>query len=653
LVVVVSGTSYGFTDSEHYVSAASRIGFMSASLVVASAVVLFATVCRRLIPKDAPLLPSVYRYLRTAKLPAISFLVVGMFAGAAVLQEYGLVAVAVYAFRAVYGTFIAVMGASIVVASAVVLFAPVYRYLRTAKLLAISLLVVGTCAGAAVLQQYGLDAFVAVYAFIAVYGPFIAVLATVTAGAGILCAISCRSALSNKRVVLAAGFLIAFSVFGHYHAWLYLPLHAPDNFGPFWADLVGKLGGHMLWKILIIATAFLSTLIVLGVTNDDFHGRVETLCRIIPYSLIGMTAYVIVCSIAAGYVFSAYQVRNTPFAIYLSAVAGAGAVYILSCLAWQWSSQLIAGCQAITPSNIVWAGARTMLVSAILAVIAGVWITLQATYLSRIPPQRMASMFQALDKIAGASTVVSNYATPVAIRTGQWSYLDNLFFQRGAWFDSRGYHVTTQDFRYLWFGDWKSNPVYRRPEYFVCWLHLYFFNVVSSEKQPMCGELPGLKEIRNGNSLLKHKEVFRDERYDLWSIVKLDWDYPPYLLPLDESSPDTKVRAAFVPRADGIGFTVEIDPKQQEGRPIMGVHYRLYVDPGDYVTCDVSRRRLFQVGDSSADLLLPKKFKGCIQIGVVPFTATKTGSEYYSGMIVVGEGGAALPAETNFKHGPR
>jgi hypothetical protein len=292
--------------------------------------------------------------------------------------------------------------------------------------------------------------------------------------------------------------------------------------------------------------------------------------------------------------------------------------------------------RAVAPDRILLAAVRAILVCGVLATIAGTWFAVQDTYLRRIPPGRVAPMFHALEKIAGASTVVSTYATPVAIATGQWSYFDPTFFHQRGTLDDDGYHVSSQDFRYLWFSDWKSNSTYRTPEYFVCWLHLNFFDVVSEKNRWACGNFLGVGDVRQGRSVFDHKEVFRDEKYDLWSIIKLDWDYPPYLRALDGSSPDAKVRATVVPRADGTGFKVKMDPIQQEGRPIVGAHYKLYVETGDNPTCDVSSRHLVQGGGSPTDLLLPQRFKGCAQIGVAPFTATKTGSEYYSGILKVG-----------------
>jgi hypothetical protein len=293
--------------------------------------------------------------------------------------------------------------------------------------------------------------------------------------------------------------------------------------------------------------------------------------------------------------------------------------------------------RAVAPNRTLLTAAQATMVCGVLATIGATWFAVQDTYVRRIRPSRVAPLFHALEKIAGSSTVVSTYATPVAIQTRQWSYFDPAFFHQHESLDDNGYHVSKQDFRYLWFSDWKSNPTYRTPEYFVCWLHLNFFDVVAPAKRWTCGGMAGLADVRHGRSIFDHREVFRDEKYDLWSIVKLDWDYPPYLRSLDGSFLETKVRATLVPRADGIGFAIEVEPHQQEGHPIIGAHYRLYVETGDHSACNVSPRHLSQVADSPAGLLLPKDFKGCLQIGVVPFTGTKTGSEYYSGTIKVGE----------------
>jgi hypothetical protein len=508
------------------------------------------------------------------------------------------------------------------------LFALVYQRLGPVKLPAVSLLVIITFTVG--LQLYSPAG-----------GALVVLLLAITGCVAVLWVISSRYVLTNERVVLATGFLIVFAAFAYCHAWLYQPIHydiAPNYFESFWLERVGRLGGQTLWKLVILATALLSALIILGVMDRaEAPESVARLARIAPYGLIGMAAYVIIFTVAAGYIHTAYQVHHVPFAVYLSALPGAGAIYILCSLARGLPVRLIEVCRSFLSRSAILGTAQAVVVCAVLVAMVAAWLAVQITYLRRIPPNRVAPLFHALDNIAGASTVVTTYATPVAVRTGKWSYFDPAFLHESVSLDDNGYHISPQDFRYLWFSDSKSNSAYRTPEYFVCWLHLNFFDVVSPENRWACGKnLVGVGDVRKGRSVFNHKEVFRDEKYDLWSIIKLDWDYPPYLRTLDASSPDIKVRATLVPRAEGIGFSVEIDPQQQEGRPIIGVHYRLYVETGDNPTCDASSRHLIQFANGPAALLLPTKFKGCVQIGVAPFTATKTGSEHYSGILMIG-----------------
>jgi len=524
----------------------------------------------------------------------------------------------------------------------------VFKHAGNAKIPAASLLVVATFSAALQVYSFGSSWI----------GPFMVLVSAIMSGAAVVWVISSRCVLTNGRVALATGFLIVFAAFAHYHAWLYQPIHydvAPDYYELFWSELIAKRGGPTVWKIIILAAALLSTLIVLGVMDDaKSPGSIVRLARIAPYGLIGTAAFAIVFAIAPGYVHTGYQVHHAPFAVYLSALPGACAVYVLCSLARQLPSQFMEAYRAVAPSRILLMAARATMVCGVLATIGATWFAVQATYLRRIPPSRVASLFHALEKIAGSSTVVSTYATPVAIQTRQWSYFDPAFFHQREALDDNGYHVSKQDFRYLWFGDWKSNSTYRTPEYFVCWLHLNFFDVVAPAKRWNCGSWVGLADVRHGRSIFDHKEVVRDEKYDLWSIVKLDWDYPPYLRSLDEWSSNTKVHLSLIPRTDGVGFTIQIDPTQQEGQPIVAVYYRLYVETGDNPTCAGPSRRMIQFADRPADLLLPKRFKGCVQIGVTPFTATKTGSGYYSDIIMVREEAAVgAPPAPPFKRGPR
>jgi hypothetical protein len=117
----------------------------------------------------------------------------------------------------------------------------------------------------------------------------------------------------------------------------YQPVHydiAPNYFEAFWLERIGRLGGATLWKLVTVAAASLSTLIILGVMDEaGSPENVASLSRIAPYGLIGTAAYVIVFTLAAGYIHTVYQVHNAPFAVYLSALLDAGAIYVLCSLA--------------------------------------------------------------------------------------------------------------------------------------------------------------------------------------------------------------------------------------------------------------------------------------------------------------------------------
>jgi hypothetical protein len=161
--------------------------------------------------------------------------------------------------------------------------------------------------------------------------------------------------LSNGRVVFATALLIGFALFAHNHASLYQPVHydvSPTHFEPFWSELIAKRGGPTFWKIAILAAAFLSTLIVLGVIDDaNSPWTIANLGRIAPYWLIGMVAYVIVFTIAAGYVHTGYQVHHAPFAVYFSALPGACAVYVLWSLARHLPDQFMRAYRGVRTSH--------------------------------------------------------------------------------------------------------------------------------------------------------------------------------------------------------------------------------------------------------------------------------------------------------------
>ena len=438
--VVVSSTSYGITAADLYLMPTTRVPFLLAGVLIASASVLFVH--------------NIYRQLGTSKLPGVLFLLTLL--GAVVIQFYMTVR-------------------------------PPINVLVFVFLLLVM-------AGFAVL----------LWLFVL------------------------RNRPTNLQVGVAAVFLILFSGFSLIYPKMYelsLTPVAPNYFEKAWLDVTASLGGHTIWKIVIVASGLFGVLTLFGIfdVNDaPATYRLSGIAGVLPYAGLGFLAYAIVYMIAPGYIFTAYQNRSCPFAVYVADIPVAIALYLLGIAARQSLRRTwVMGQEAVEGRFIAQAASAS--VCTLLVACVGSWLTIQAFLVQRLPPDRLALLFHALERIAGHTTVVSTYAAPVAIETGAWSYFDPVFFTEQWSNEYPTDAVTPHDYRYLWFADRASNESYRQPEYFICLVQLSFYNIGSKSNWSNCGQLEGIREIREGDSFFAHREVARDEKYDIWSIVKLDW----------------------------------------------------------------------------------------------------------------------------------
>lgn len=315
-----------------------------------------------------------------------------------------------------------------------------------------------------------------------------------------------RLQLDVGRLVGAATMLIFCGLFTRAHASLYLSGY---HFDPLTLRFIEQVGGHTVWKIVVLLAGCVSTMFII---DPPAKPRFSQLVLFVG---AGVIAFILITTMSFGYIFSAYEVRNCPFAVYVVAVIPACAMYvairslpsITTRLNWTFSIQSMSRAVA----------------APIVAFLMITWVSAQMTYLRVVSPARMTEMFHQLARIGGTS-IVGTYATPVSIQTGSWSYFDPTFFVDGSVRDGNRFEVSRRDYRYLWFADGRTNADYLKPEYFVCWIHLNFDNVVGDQRQwRTCGDFGGIKEIRSNASPFRHVEVAKDDKRDLWSIVKLDW----------------------------------------------------------------------------------------------------------------------------------
>jgi hypothetical protein len=313
-----------------------------------------------------------------------------------------------------------------------------------------------------------------------------------------------RLSLDWARVLGVVAVLVSCGVLARLVAGLFLSENATGgvvNYDVLTLKFIERLGGHTAWKAIVLMTGLLAALWVIEPPAKAKLGG------LVIYVMAGVVGFLLVATLSFGYIITAYFSRNCPFILYFTALFPALLVYAL----------IRTLPDRVTDWNF--GLAKGVLAAPVLAAALFTWFVAQDLYLKAIPPGRMTPMFRELARLGGSS-VSNTYATPIAIKTGDWSYFDPVFFFDGSWLDHDRIEMSRRDWRYLWFAD-HSNPAYLKPKYFVCWMHLNFKDTVAPP--PPCGAYAGIREIRAGKGPFKNVEVAKDDKRDLWSIVELDW----------------------------------------------------------------------------------------------------------------------------------
>ena len=341
--------------------------------------------------------------------------------------------------------------------------------------------------------------------------------------------------LPASRVVGSAALLLAFAALARFHPLLYSDGVA---LAPLFRELIGSSGGPTVWHMAVLGGAGLAVSLVLA--PRFLMGRERrSFKRLFLFVIAGVVAAVTVFRLFPGYVVSGYLERYCPLTIYLHLVPLAAAFYILARVSLNSLKALAAASRALplttrspekpagseprkAPGQHLFLSVGALL---LLCLLSWYWLMLQAGWIARHDPR--ATMLKELQKpqYQGASFVVNTYAAPIAFITKGWAYFDPQLGKSELRKLEGGFYLR-RDFRYLWLADKRSNTKYFEPDYFVCWTHRQLLDPVVGGD--VCQDLQIVAEARGGTSLLGHREVSRDESgRDAWSIVKLNWTYPP------------------------------------------------------------------------------------------------------------------------------
>jgi hypothetical protein len=360
-----------------------------------------------------------------------------------------------------------------------------------------------------------------------------------------------------------------------------------------------------------------------------------------------LLAYVLVFFVFTGYVFTGYFARYLSLTVYLNDLLLAlGLVAMIDCA----SGWYAAFKQSIGSSRIArGSGAAAAIIG--LGAVVVYWGSLQVFLLKKLPPHGI-SFFPILSTqpFLGSAFAGSIYGGTSAYFNKKWAYFDadEALASGGVTLGPEGYRVNRDD-AYVWFADRAVNPAYEKPQYFLAMTFLYhglmhgrgpgYLMDDEDAPPPRAGDIPLVRAVREGRTSYLHPvEVARDASpLDRWSVIRLDWDYPPFLRQLEGGE---FVTLDTSPGADGFRIRIKYLYAHQEGVPEAGTRIALFARSG----CAGSQQDVFTPVSPSADrpreFNLPPLFVGTVRAEVQPATATKIGPIYASPSLEIGSANA-------------
>lgn len=426
----------------------------------------------------------------------------------------------------------------------------------------------------------------------------------------------------------------------------------------------GWFSGAVVSLVAISAVLVTFTLLLHGTRAILGSGSADRLVRVVPLICAFFVAYCIIYMLSPGYVYTGYLERYAPFGVFMQGIVVGIVLYVAIKSAIHW----FAVARVETKSNMPltpasngmpmpgFAGRAVVRLMAgsgllLLLFLGGYWTKTQLTYLRLLPPNHYSFIKElAASPYAGNSFVVDNYAAPPAWYTKQWAYYDPAFSSGGLALTAEGYEFERER-KYIWLADRDENREYDTPAYFLCMQPQSLATAVDALNRKVGTELPGVgcqtrnivrRALRSPKKFPKQQLVGLDTNgiaragYAGWAIVKLDWNFPPYLGVLDPGMEHVRVGLL----TEKSGNRTRIRPlyhyQQQNGLSETGTLARYY-EIGAGLSCDGESltRRLIAESQDTAGFLLRAGFKGKIQMSVMPRSAAADGEEYYSAVYAV------------------
>lgn len=332
-----------------------------------------------------------------------------------------------------------------------------------------------------------------------------------------------------------------------------------------WIGVLGAEPGGLLVSVGIIGAVLLgATMAALG--NIHVLGRRESdrLHGLATWGLCVLAAYAVAYRLFTGYVYSGYLNRQAPFLVFWTDALAGAALFFVVVATLRTAPRGVDALRATVCATRLFLLRRSQrhslaherdlglsvlsslpfLIGCLLIGLSVLtWFGLQANHWRVLPATRY-DFLQSLKSgpLRNASFAVNTYPAPVAAMTHNWAYADSALFSGQVKLTKNGYTIE-RDHKYLWFADAGANPDYFRPSHALAIVQPASISEALQrclERRPgsasplPAAEANGLvQRALAGTQPFLHHELLSSDGHH-FSIVRLDWDFPPYLQPMDE-----------------------------------------------------------------------------------------------------------------------
>ncbi|MBV9329801.1 MAG: hypothetical protein JO352_39360 [Chloroflexi bacterium] len=446
------------------------------------------------------------------------------------------------------------------------------------------------------------------------------------------------STIGVVRAIAACALLIAISQ---------LIVRQPALYRQDWQALwLGQLEAWIPTPVargMLLAACFFCVSMATSRGNQFTDAAGLQLTGVATYLASGAVAYVVTYLALPGYVTDGYLQRSAPLFVFVSDVLIAMAVYLPVAVILRIVRRERAASATTPPGALISKWSFGIVAGIVFCSLTVTWLNVQRRYVDLLPPDHFAFLSTFQDApFAGSTFAVNTYAVPVAGFSGGWAYMDERMSSGDTSMTDHGVEVDRDAGTYLWFADRDTNSAYQTPAYYVC--------MVNQDFQRLVGQLEGggaprtcmdavvARAAARSQNYIQDKVVAQDAgQHPTWAILKLDWDYAPYLKPLTtdpQSTAHEHVRLSSVQQPDGSQLIqVDYQYAQQDGAPETDTQTRVLLVSARDGQCAVEERD----GPGPWTFTAPPGFSGQIRASVEPHSATKAGDQYDATPIGVGE----------------